>query len=203
MSDLYIQVKDGTTVDHPVIEQNLIEVFGEIPDNYKPFVRVPRPNSNTLGAFQKFVETYDTPNYQLVDGVWQDTWTVVDMTQEERAAKIAAVQSMQPVFPSWVFSAETCVWSAPVPKPAEGGPYAWNEVKQSWALAPTTDIPAVGGPYAWNLDEQRWVQAPQDNNTYAWSVVSQTWIVKPTDGEYVFNVQTQQWVSATNPPTPT
>jgi hypothetical protein len=110
---------------------------------------------------------------------------------------------MQPVFPSWTFSAENCVWSAPVPKPVEGGPYAWNEVKQSWALAPTTDVPAVGGPYAWNLDEQRWVQAPQDDNTYAWSIVTQTWIVKPTDGEYIFNMQTQQWVSAMNPPTPT
>lgn len=202
MSDLYIQVQNGTVVDHPVFQQNLLDVFGSIPDYYQPFTRILMPNYNTIGVFQKIVETYETPNYQLTDGVWHDTWTVIDMTAEEKAKKIAEAQSIPQIFPSWSFDADTCKWTAPVPMPTSGGPYAWNEVTQTWALAPTTDIPEVGGPYAWNLSEQRWVSAPQDSNTYAWAVVTQTWVAKPTDGEYAFNNLTQQWVTTINPPTP-
>jgi hypothetical protein len=38
-------------------------------------------------------------------------------------------------FPSWVISAPTWEWQAPVPYPSSGGPYVWDEATQSWVPA--------------------------------------------------------------------
>ena len=35
-------------------------------------------------------------------------------------------------YPSWTLAEDTCLWSAPVPMPTEGGPFAWNEETQAW-----------------------------------------------------------------------
>ena len=35
-------------------------------------------------------------------------------------------------FPSWTLSEDTCLWSAPVAMPTEGGPFTWNESTLSW-----------------------------------------------------------------------
>jgi len=200
MSDLYIQVQDGATVNHPVLYQNMMDVFGEIPAHFEPFTRIPMPSLSVLGPFQKFQETYENPTYQKIDGVWQDTWTIIDMTDDEKATKIANAQSMPQIYASWTFDAETCRWSAPSPMPTDGsGPYAWNEVTKTWALAPTTPPSQEGGPYAWNLANQSWEAAPQDGNTYAWDMASQSWIAQPTDGKtYRFDIFQHQWVEITS-----
>jgi hypothetical protein len=39
-------------------------------------------------------------------------------------------------YPSWVLNAQTYLWEAPVPCPADGQLYTWGESTQSWALAP-------------------------------------------------------------------
>lgn len=36
-------------------------------------------------------------------------------------------------FPSWLLNEESCLWEAPVPMPADGGRYAWDESAQAWA----------------------------------------------------------------------
>ena len=56
---LFIQVKDGQTVNHPALEQNVIEAFGYIPDNWEPFIRVPRP---ILGVYE--ILDAEKPTYQ-------------------------------------------------------------------------------------------------------------------------------------------
>jgi len=33
---------------------------------------------------------------------------------------------------SWVLDEATCRWSAPVPMPSAGGPWAWDEDTESW-----------------------------------------------------------------------
>ena len=33
---------------------------------------------------------------------------------------------------SWVLDEATCRWEAPVPMPAEGGPWRWDEDTESW-----------------------------------------------------------------------
>jgi len=35
-------------------------------------------------------------------------------------------------YPSWIISAPTWEWQAPVPYPSTGGPYTWDEATQSW-----------------------------------------------------------------------
>jgi len=35
-------------------------------------------------------------------------------------------------YASWVLDEATCRWSAPVPMPSEGGPWAWDEDTESW-----------------------------------------------------------------------
>jgi hypothetical protein len=35
-------------------------------------------------------------------------------------------------YPSWTISAPTWEWQPPIPYPATGGPYSWDEATQSW-----------------------------------------------------------------------
>jgi hypothetical protein len=39
-------------------------------------------------------------------------------------------------YPSWVFDEQTGIWSAPIPKPEDGG-YYWHEPSVSWVKFPT------------------------------------------------------------------
>ena len=38
-------------------------------------------------------------------------------------------------FASWLLDKSTCRWAAPVPMPAEGGPWQWDEATLSWVAA--------------------------------------------------------------------
>jgi len=40
-------------------------------------------------------------------------------------------------FPSWLISAPTWLWEAPVPYPDDGKMYYWDEATLSWVLVPT------------------------------------------------------------------
>lgn len=47
-------------------------------------------------------------------------------------------------FPSWVLNKATCLWVAPIPMPADGKKYLWNEKTQSWVqFQALTDASAV------------------------------------------------------------
>ena len=35
-------------------------------------------------------------------------------------------------YPSWTLNADTALWDAPVPMPAEGGPWTWDEDTLTW-----------------------------------------------------------------------
>lgn len=37
-------------------------------------------------------------------------------------------------FPSWTLDEDTCQWKAPVPYPADGQSYHWDETTQTWLL---------------------------------------------------------------------
>lgn len=37
-------------------------------------------------------------------------------------------------YPSWVLDEATCRWSAPIPHPADGQQYRWDETTQTWSL---------------------------------------------------------------------
>jgi hypothetical protein len=38
-------------------------------------------------------------------------------------------------YPSWVLDEAACLWNAPVQRPDDGNPYAWNEAAQQWEPA--------------------------------------------------------------------
>ena len=35
-------------------------------------------------------------------------------------------------FESWILNEETCLWEAPIPYPADGNDYAWDETLENW-----------------------------------------------------------------------
>lgn len=37
-------------------------------------------------------------------------------------------------FPSWTLDEDTCIWQPPVPFPADGNRYKWDEPTTSWIL---------------------------------------------------------------------
>ena len=49
----------------------------------------------------------------------------------EWAAQGGAFIPPQP-FPSWTLNPDTALWDAPVPMPADGGPWVWDEDTASW-----------------------------------------------------------------------
>lgn len=40
------------------------------------------------------------------------------------------------LYPSWILNETSCVWEAPLPYPADGQFYIWNEELQEWQLPP-------------------------------------------------------------------
>lgn len=44
-------------------------------------------------------------------------------------------------YPSWVLNEQTCLWESPVPYPADGKIYLWDEATLAWVEAPTPTEP--------------------------------------------------------------
>ncbi len=125
--ELYIQTINGQVVNHPAYEDNLLQTFGSIPAEWTPFTRIAQPSNHILpvGVYQVAEVAYVQDG-----GGWKDSWSVRDMTTEEKTAKIAGWKSYQS-FPSWVFDELTCSWKSPVPRP-HGLYLVWDEPTLSW-----------------------------------------------------------------------
>lgn len=106
----FAKVENGVVVNVIVAEQDVIDsgIFGHgwVQTSY-----------NTLGGVHANGGTPLRKNYAGV-GYTYDT---------SRDAFIPP----QP-FASWVLSDDTCLWSAPIPLPVDGGPYTWDEATTSW-----------------------------------------------------------------------
>lgn len=123
--NLFIQIADGQPVNHPMLETNVLEFYGVIPEDFVPFHRVSFNDTGlTCGVFQKTISIYVNK-----DGTWQDEWAVVDMTPEERQEKIDRVQSKPPGL-NMVLDTETLKWSPAIEKPK--GAYIWNNTTGEW-----------------------------------------------------------------------
>lgn len=135
--ELYIQVENGNTVNHPALRDNLLQAFGTIPDNWQPFVRV---NSPKLEIYQVLANT--EPTYQFVDGVWTDVWQIREMTDEEKLQKQNEVKEIwnarpnRENFSAWTFDEDTCEFVPPIPKPTDGKQYYWDGTSNSWKEIP-------------------------------------------------------------------
>ena len=115
--NLYIEIENGVTKNHPALENNLLQAFGSIPPHWEPFVRVERP---TPGIYQ-LLESQE-PVYTKVDGVWTDVWALREMTAEEKTAKQQAVitafnnREQASNWSAWTLDEDTCEMVPPIPR---------------------------------------------------------------------------------------
>ena len=127
MMKLYIQIENGQPVNHPALEENLMQAFNVIPDNWIAFERIERPQ---IGVYDLFDQDY--PEYQLVDGIYKDVWLIRPMNELEKTAKQQVVKDRWDSLPNrenftaWVFDEVTCSYIPPVPRPDDGKLYKWD-----------------------------------------------------------------------------
>ena len=116
--NLYIQTQDGQPINHPAWEDNLIEAFGSIPENWEPFVRVEKPTPTMYQVLEA-----EEPVYTKVAGVWTDVWSLRDMTAEEKAIKQENTRSSFSTreyvenWSAWTFDEATNTMIPPIPRP--------------------------------------------------------------------------------------
>lgn len=83
--DFYIKIENNQPIDHPVTEENLIQVFGSVPSNFAPFNRIqPIDSGVLLGVYEKYTNKYTLNSDGLT---WQDTWSAIEMDQNEKNKK--------------------------------------------------------------------------------------------------------------------
>jgi hypothetical protein len=133
--NLYIQLVDNKPINHPIMEDNFVQVFPDIdienlPPNFAKFKRVDKP---VIGIYQVYDEGVV---YEWKDGVVKDIHQVRSMTEEE----ILTIQNQTKSdwestgFVSWIFNEETCSFDPPITYPDDGNAYNWNEESQEWDL---------------------------------------------------------------------
>jgi hypothetical protein len=134
--ELYIQVENGKTINHPALKDNLLQAFGTIPDNWQPFVRVSSPSLKLYEVLESNESTYE-----FVDGVWTDVWQIREMTPEEKLQKQNEAKDNwdrkpnRENFSAWTFDEETCEYVPPIPKPTDGK-YYWDGALNLWKEIP-------------------------------------------------------------------
>lgn len=96
----FIQLKDGVPFEHPIIEQNLRELF---PNIAFPSIFMPRDveplgfgiyeysQQPETGQFERIVELPPVRNPS--DGKYYQQWSVVEFTDEEKAIVIAEIKT--------------------------------------------------------------------------------------------------------------
>lgn len=160
---LYIEIQNGEAINHPAFEDNLIQVFGSIPNNWENFVRVEKP---ILSVYQVFDS--ETPIYKKIDDVWSDFWLIRDMTNEEKLAKQQFVinkfnsREQASNWSAWTFNEETCKMQPPISKPELDN----NKLQQ--------------GIYTfWCGSENNWKDTPAqpiDENEYKFDFFAWNWV---------------------------
>lgn len=159
--NLFIQVEDGQTVNHPAVEENLIQAFGSVPLNWEPFIRVKRPSPGVYEILE-----LETPNYEKIDGVWTDVWPLRAMTQEEIAAKQQSVRDEWAArrqaenWSAWTLDETTCTMVPPIPRPepTSGVNTFWCGAENNWKQAPL--MPDDGKQYQFDFFGWQWEEIP-------------------------------------------
>jgi len=153
--NLYIKIENGEPINHPAFEDNLLQAFGAIPQDWEPFVRLESP---TPSIYQ--VLDVQESKYQKVNGVWTDVWAVRDMTAEEKATKQQAVKDLwnsvpRPNLVAWTFNEETCRYEPPISYPTDGQDYFWQGTTNTWQIRP--HYPTDGKQYKLDIPTATWV----------------------------------------------
>lgn len=158
--NLYIETENGQIKNHPAFEDNLIEAFGAVFENWEPFVRVEKP---TLGVYQ-ILESPE-PIYQKVNGVWTDVWSLREMTAEEKSAKqqmvkdAFAARDQASNWSAWTFDEDTCKYQPPIPRPTDRE-VIWSGANNDWVDLPQK--PDDGKTYRLDFYTSSWVEITQE-----------------------------------------
>ena len=130
--ELFIQVRSGEALDHPITAENFQQAFPDVdvnnlPADFARFVRVERP---TLGVY----EVYEGVTYDRVGEAFMDVHHVRQMTDEEKLEKQNEMKAYWANinFASWIFNEATCEFDPPTPYPNDGKQYRWDEPTTSW-----------------------------------------------------------------------
>jgi hypothetical protein len=130
---LFIEIENNQPKNHPAFEENLIQAFEKVPENWVPFIRIEQP-------VIKLYEVYEGLTYELVDGYYTDVHHIRDMTTEEKLDKQNAVKEVwNNRFPSWNFDEEVCSFRPPVEYPKDDKLYHWDEETLSWIEPPVIE----------------------------------------------------------------
>lgn len=131
--NLYIEIENDLPKNHPALEENLLQAFGNVPNNWVPFERIAKP---LVAVYEVFDDTQ--PEYLLVDGVYKDVWTPRPMDEAEKIAKQQREKDRWASLPNrenftaWVFDEVTCSYIPPVSKPDDGKLYQWDGAVNNW-----------------------------------------------------------------------
>jgi hypothetical protein len=135
--NLYIQLENGQPINHPIIEDNLVQAFPDIDLDNLPsnFARFERVAADITGIYN----VYEGVSYEWVDGIVKDVHRLRAMTPEERAEKQNMIKDSWAEsgnatnWPSWTFDEELCRYVPPVPYPEfETGRFRWDEPSLNW-----------------------------------------------------------------------
>jgi hypothetical protein len=162
--NLYIEVENGLTKNHPAFEENLIQAFGSVPENWEPFLRIERPTPTIYQVLES-----DESIYAKVDGIWTDVWALRDMTLEEKNAKQQVVidvfnsREQASNWSAWIFDEATCKMIPPIPRPEPDQTKLDAEIKTFWCGADnnwkdTPVKPVDGNQYKFDFFAWQWVQ---------------------------------------------
>lgn len=154
--NLYIEIQNGKTINHPAYENNLIEAFGSVPNHWEFFVRVEQPK---LEIYQVFTDPKVT--YEKLNEIWTDVFHVRDMTIEEKLFKQQATKDawasrdQAENWSAWILDEATCTMQPPIPRPqrVEGVLLFWCGADNNWKVAP----PRPEGLYQFDFFVWQWV----------------------------------------------
>jgi hypothetical protein len=130
--ELFIQIHNGASFEHPILGDNFRQAFPEIdvnnlPPEFAKFIRVEPPQ---IGVY----EIYEGVTYEKVGDFFTDVHHVRPMTNEEKINKqeVTKQEWVKTGYNSWFFNQETCSFDPPTPYPNDNKIYTWDEPSLSW-----------------------------------------------------------------------
>jgi hypothetical protein len=193
---LFIKVKDGKPVDHPIMAENFAQAFPDIdtenlPSEFARFIRVTPPQINRF-------EVYEGATYEWNGGAFTDVHHIRPMSEVERAEAIEHIRA-NPPSAIWVWDEKNIAWLLPK-RPTEGGPWKRDLSTYEWVIATEPPFPS------WVLSEDgTHYTAPipkpvEEGKIFRWSGADNNWKEAPArpegEGQYVFDFAEWAWVSA-------
>jgi hypothetical protein len=105
--NLFIQIINGTPVNHPLTVDNLLYLFSQFdgenpPEGYAKFERTAKPIETRF-------EITEGPVYSLIDGIVKEVWSVRPMTDEEKTSFVNVLRS-RPSAEGFVFDETLLDW---------------------------------------------------------------------------------------------